>query len=195
MDVKDMEQNKDLKPIPTKATRLLNDKAVEFKAVQFVEPSNQYTSNFNEVSKQPFGKTKNRSKDVIGTPDDNEDFDIKKARTEILNFAAKDRCNSVLSKQEKKLREQQMMWIGTKVKHLKNPYENYKELLAKRKREKEQRDKLGKFHQLGKNQNGMSTVKCNSKRKLLNPNRKRVPVSNIDQNYGTIKAKIKGKIK
>ncbi|XP_073834904.1 uncharacterized protein [Musca autumnalis] len=168
-------------PVLTKAALALKNKQNNaFKAMVFEEP---------KPTKSEEDPKKKRSNDASSTetkPDENE-FDIKKARHEILNFAMN---NQRVQKNQKKMKIFQMVQLGAKPK---KTYKNYKELLDEKRRLKEIREERKKFHQLGKNQTGSASVKCRSKTKLEKQAKKRAPVSAIDQYYGKVNPKLKKK--
>lgn len=174
-----MDCNKEFKPVLTKAALALKNKQKEFKALVFEEPK---TAAFNvEDILQPKFK-----KSLKKTPEEENEFDIKKARHEVLNFAMN---NQRIQKNQKKMQIFQMVKLGAKPP--KKSYKNYKDLLDERKRLKEIREQRKRFHQLGKNQTGAASVKCRSKTKLEKQTKKRQPVAAIDQHYGVVKPKFK----
>ncbi|XP_005181466.2 uncharacterized protein C1orf131 [Musca domestica] len=171
-------------PVLTKAAIALKNKQKnEFKALVFEEPKPTKPEDMLP-SLTVSSKRKSKSNDKETTPDENE-FDIKKARHEILNFAMN---NQRVQKNQKKMKIFQMVQLGAK--HKKN-YKNYKELLDEKRRLKEIREERKKFHQLGKNQTGAASVKCRSKTKIEKQAKKRAPVSAIDQHYGKVNPKLK----
>ncbi|KAM7347567.1 uncharacterized protein ACRADG_007128 [Cochliomyia hominivorax] len=178
-----MNLDSEFKPVLTKAALALQTKQKEFKALVFEEPKPQISSTENKPLKTTLKKFKNNNKN--DTEEENE-FDIKKARHEVLNFAMN---NQRVQKNQKKMLIHQMIKLGAKPP--KKPYKNYKDLLDERKRLKEIREERRKFHQLGKNQTGAASVKCRSKTKIEKQTKKRAPVTAIDQHYGVVKPKFK----
>lgn len=178
-----MNLSSDFKPVLTKAALALQNKQKDFQAMVFDEPKGAIAS---PVLPEKF-KTKKSSNKSEPEPEDNE-FDIKKARHEVLNFAMN---NQRVQKNQKKMKIFQMVKLGAKPPKKAN--RNYKELLDERKRLKDIREERKKFHQLGKNQTGAASVKCRSKTKIDRQTKKRPPVSAIDQHYGIVKPKLKKK--
>ncbi|XP_061396906.1 uncharacterized protein C1orf131 [Musca vetustissima] len=172
-------------PVLTKAALALRNKQQkpEFKALVFEEPKPTTTEDGGAPPTDTKKKKKRPSDDEV-KPDENE-FDIKKARHEILNFAMN---NQRVQKNQKKMKIFQMVQLGAKPK---KSYKNYKELLDERRRLKDIREERKKFHQLGKNQTGAASVKCRSKTKIEKQSKKRAPVSAIDQHYGKVNPKLK----
>ncbi|XP_065363137.1 uncharacterized protein C1orf131 [Calliphora vicina] len=177
-----MNVSSEYKPVLTKAALALQNKQKEFKALVFEEPKGPITppeeTTANKfIKKKSFGKTE---------PEEDNEFDIKKARHEVLNFAMN---NQRVQKNQKKMLIYQMVKLGAKPP--KKAYKNYKDLLDERKRLKDIREERKKFHQLGKNQTGAASVKCRSKTKMDKQAKKRAPVAAIDQHYGVVKPKFK----
>ncbi|KAI8118857.1 hypothetical protein CVS40_9580 [Lucilia cuprina] len=176
-----MNTSSEFKPVLTKAALALQNKQKEFKAIVFEEPKASTTITPQDDSK----RIKKNNSDKTPAEDENE-FDIKKARHEVLNFAMN---NQRVQKNKKKMLIYQMVQLGAKPP--KKAYKNYKELLDERKRLKNIREERKKLHQLGKNQTGAASVKCRSKTKIEKQNKKRAPVAAIDQHYGVVKPKFK----
>ncbi|XP_030567046.1 uncharacterized protein C1orf131 [Drosophila novamexicana] len=179
-----MNASTDFKPVLTRAALALKKTQddSEFKALVFQEPqaalpNNKQEKTTNDTVKD--GKTTDGGKFKKG--EDNE-FDIKKARQEVLNFAI---ANQRTIKNKRKMEIFQLIKLGAKPP--KKAYKNYKELKAERKRLKDTREERKKFHQLGKNQTGAASVKCNNKPKQ----KRRAPVANIGQHYGKAEPKFK----
>lgn len=132
---------------------------------------------------------KPRRKPTKKTEDDTE-FNIKKARHEVINFAMSGFRNE---KHKKKTEIALAVKLGarapTKV------YKNYKQLLLEKKNLKNVREERKKFHQLGKTQTGLASVKCKSKTQKGKDSKKRAPVSNIGNHYGVPNPKFKSKKK
>ncbi|XP_018796772.1 PREDICTED: uncharacterized protein C1orf131 [Bactrocera latifrons] len=173
----------DFKPIPTRAALALQRKKQpnDFQAMVFEDPDKSSKDVKGHNRKLEKGDSqKNISKD------ESEEFDIKRARSEVLRFAMN---NQRIPKNKKKMEMFHIMKMGGKAP--KKPYKNYKDLLDERKRLKDIREQRKKFHQLGKNQTGAASVKCRSKTKLEKQQKKRAPVTAIDQNYGVVKPKLK----
>lgn len=173
-------------PVLTKAALALQNKQKsEYKALVFEEP--KPAAGAKRID-EPLGspKKKKRQPDNSSSKEDENEFDIKKARHEVLNFAMN---NQRVQKNQKKMQIFQMIQLGAKPP--KKAYRNYKELLDERRRLKEIREERKKFHQLGKNQTGAASVKCRSKSKIEKLSKKRAPVSSIDRHYGVVKPKLK----
>ncbi|XP_037807141.1 uncharacterized protein C1orf131 [Lucilia sericata] len=177
-----MNASSEFKPVLTKAALALQNKQKEFKAIVFEEPKAATTITPVANDSKPFKKNYSAK-----TPaEDENEFDIKKARHEVLNFAMN---NQRVQKNKKKMLIYQMVQLGAKPP--KKAYKNYKDLLDERKRLKDIREERKKLHQLGKNQTGAASVKCRSKTKIEKQNKKRAPVAAIDQHYGVVKPKFK----
>ncbi|XP_004535223.1 uncharacterized protein C1orf131 [Ceratitis capitata] len=177
----------DFKPVPTRAALALHRKSqqIEFQALVFEDPSKSATSSNDNVldKSKKHSERASQSRNSRGEP---EEFDIKKARHEVLSFAMN---NQRIIKNKKKMEAFQLIKMGAKPP--KKAYKNYKDLLDERKRLNDIREQRKKFHQLGKNQTGAASVKCRGKTKLEKQQKKRAPVSAIDQHYGVAKPKLK----
>lgn len=121
--------------------------------------------------------------------DDNE-FNIKKARHEVINFALSGFRNE---KHKKKTEIALAVKLGARPPPKAN--KNYKQLLLEKKNLKNVREQRKKFHQLGKTQTGLAAVKCKSKTQKGKDSKKRAPVSNIGNHYGVANPKFKTKKK
>ncbi|XP_011188901.1 uncharacterized protein C1orf131 [Zeugodacus cucurbitae] len=176
----------DFKPVPTRAALALQRKnqSNDFQAMVFEDPAKSLNSAGEEA--QDSKKSGKGDSKRSNTKDEGEEFDIRKARNEVLNFAMN---NQRVTKNKKKMETFQLIKMGMKAP--KKPYKNYKDLLDERKRLKNIREERKKFHQLGKTQTGAASVKCRSKTKLEKQQKKRAPVTAIDQNYGVVKPKLK----
>ncbi|XP_033169266.1 uncharacterized protein C1orf131 [Drosophila mauritiana] len=179
-----MNVSADFKPVPTRAALALQQKQEnsEFQAHVFHEP--QFSSK-SGAKKQDDGAQKSH-KTKEGGIELNPEFDIKKARHEVLNFAIK---NQRVIKNKTKMEMFQLVKLGAKP--LKKASKNYKELKDERQRLKNIREERKKFHQLGKNQTGAASVKCRTKSQKERNDKKRAPVSHIDQHYGKAQPKFK----
>ncbi|XP_067640137.1 uncharacterized protein C1orf131 [Eurosta solidaginis] len=176
------------KPVQTRAALALQQKNqnIQFQALVFDDPKKHSTEPADDHALLWKRTDTNVSKSTHDT--DAEEFDIKKTRNEVLRFAMN---NQRVSKNKKKMEIFQLVKLG--MKPPKKPYKNYKQLLDERKRLKDIREQRKKFHELGKNQTGSASVKCRSKTQLEKQNKKRAPVTHIDQNYGVVKPKLKRK--
>lgn len=173
-----MNQHSGIKPVITKAALALQNIQNEFKAIYFEEAKKQ------EIDVAHVKKSKESTlKNIV---ENGNDFDIKKARHEILSFAMN---NQRIEKNKKRMLINQLVNLGAKPP--KKECKNYKELLDEKRRLKQIREERKRFHQLGKNQTGSASVKCRSKTKLEKQQRKRHPVAAIDQHYGVVKIKKK----
>ncbi|KAH8304478.1 uncharacterized protein [Drosophila kikkawai] len=187
-----MNVSEDFKPVPTKAALALQKKqqaSSEFKALVFQEP--QYLPKSKSDSKpldQEESQPKAAHKIKEAGMELNPEFDIKKARHEILNFATR---NQRVIKNKRKMEMFQLAKLGAKP--LKKPARNYKELKDERQRLHNIREERKKFHQLGKNQAGAASVKCRTKGQKERNQKKRAPVSAIDQHYGKAQPKFKAR--
>lgn len=132
---------------------------------------------------------KPRRKPVRKTEDDNE-FNIKKARHEVINFALSGFRNE---KHKKKTEIALAVKLGARPPP--KACKNYKQLLMEKKNLKNVREQRKQFHQLGKTQTGLASVKCKSKTQKGKDSKKRAPVSNIGKQYGVANPKFKTKKK
>lgn len=181
-----MNVSSEFKPVLTKAALALQNKQQqEFKALVFEEPEGHITTPEETPGSEKIKKKSHKNEAQQQKEEENE-FDIKKARHEVLNFAMN---NQRVQKNQKKMLIYQLVKLGAKPP--KKAYKNYKELLDERKRLKTIREERKKFHQLGKNQTGAASVKCRSKTKIEKQTKKRPPVAAIDQHYGVVKPKFK----
>ncbi|KAH8411520.1 hypothetical protein KR215_005780 [Drosophila sulfurigaster] len=178
-----MNVSTDFKPVPTRAALALQKSAnkTEFTALVFQEPQAAATTKTNTTGEGAEATTTN-AKD---TKTDNE-FDMKRARHEVLNFAM---ANQRTSKNKRKMEIFQLIKLGAKPP--KKAYKNYKDLKAERQRLQDIREQRKKFHQLGKNQAGAASVKCTTKTQRNQRDKKRAPVANIGQHYGKAETKLK----
>lgn len=177
-------------PVPTRAALAMQqkNKINSFHATVFEEPKRSVGDDERELNGTPLRKSNKVKESMQGNKNEPLEFDIKKARHEVLNFAM---SNQRTLKNKRKMQIFQAVKLGAKPQ--KKPYKNYKELLDERKRLKTIREERKKFHQLGKNQTGAASVKCKSKTKLEKQQKKRAPVASIAQNYGVVKSKLKKK--
>ncbi|XP_068139637.1 uncharacterized protein C1orf131 [Drosophila tropicalis] len=180
----------EFKPVLTKAALALQKKqnSSAFQALVFQEPQTHgksATDNDNTAA-QGAPKSKDAKTDAISNPE----FDIKKARHEVLNFAMN---NQRVIKNKRKMEIFQLVKLG--MKPPKKACKNYKDLQAERQRLRTIREERKQFHQLGKNQTGAASVRCRSQSKTQQAHRqkKRAPVANIDQHYGNAKPKFKNR--
>lgn len=182
-----MDLVKDFKQVPTRAALALQlgNQSNEFQAMVFEDPTKSLNSISEDVQEYKKNSIKGNSKGS-NSKDKAEEFDIRKARNEVLRFAMN---NQRVTKSKKKMEMFQLIKMGGKAP--KKPYKNYKDLLDERKRLKNIREERKKLHQLGKTQAGAASVKCRSKTKLEKQQKKRAPVTAIDQNYGVVKPKQK----
>ncbi|XP_022209289.2 uncharacterized protein C1orf131 [Drosophila obscura] len=185
-----MNISEDFKPVPTRAALAAQKKqaSCEFKALVFQEPQYQSKSTKSMPDKQQETSEagQRRPRKDSAAADTNPEFDIKKARHEVLNFAM---SNQRVTKNKRKMEIFQLIKLGAKPP--KKAARNYKELKDERQRLKNIREERKKFHQLGKNQAGAASVKCRSKNNEERKQKKRAPVSNIDQHYGKAQPKLK----
>lgn len=182
-----MNVSEDFKPVPTRAQLALQKKQAnsEFKALVFHEPQSQPNRPTDAKKKDPDTQNPLKGKGMQ-SKDINPEFDIKRARHEVLNFA---RNNQRVIKNKRKMEIFQLQKLGAKP--LPKASKNYKELKDERQRLKNIREERKKFHQLGKNQTGAASVKCRTNLQKDRNQKKRAPVSNIDQHYGKAQPKFK----
>lgn len=168
-----------LDKVPTKAS-LFNQS--NFKATVFVP----------EIADQPKPLQQKKSTKQLEPESENDDdgFDIKKARHEIINFALSGYRN-----QKHKRKTEITLAVKLGAKPPPKPYKNYKQLIMERKNLKNVREERKKFSQLGKTQTGLASVKCKSKTQKEKDGKKRAPVSNIGNHYGVANPKFKTKKK
>ncbi|XP_055912208.1 uncharacterized protein LOC129946153 [Eupeodes corollae] len=181
-----MNDNKELKIVPTRAAMLLKNKAV-FKATVFEEPKSQPKTNEQKPEANKREHEKTISSNNLPKKKDDMEFDIKRARHEVINFA----LNGVQAKNKKKMQIVQAIKLGAKPP--KKACKNYKELLDEKKRLKQIREERQKFHQLGKNQTGAASVRCSIRKNVAaakQKNNKKAPVNHISKNYGVVNPKL-----
>ncbi|XP_017121371.1 uncharacterized protein C1orf131 homolog [Drosophila elegans] len=181
-----MNVSEDFKPVPTRAALALQKKQEnsDFQALVFHEPRAPVK---NAAKKQDEGSSEKKPHKIKEAGNElNPEFDIKRARHEVLNFAMK---NQRVIKNKSKMEMFQLVKLGAKP--LKKPAKNYKVLKNERQQLKNIREERKKFHQLGKNQAGAASVKCRSKSQKERNDKKRAPVSHIDQHYGKAQPKFK----
>ncbi|XP_034488664.1 uncharacterized protein C1orf131 [Drosophila innubila] len=187
-----MNVSTDFKPVLTRAALALkkNKEKSDFTAIVFQEPQAPQAPTTSKPIKmktnpaEGFGEAPANGK--LGKEADIE-FDMKKARHEVLNFAM---ANQRTIKNKRKMEIFQLIKLGAKPPKKAN--KNYKELKAERQRLKENREQRKKFHQLGKNQAGAASVKCKTSKTQRNQlQKKRAPVANIGQHYGQAQPKFK----
>lgn len=181
-----MNVSTDFKPVLTRAALALKkseDKS-DFTAIVFQEPQalQAPTKEIKTSTAVGFGGVPKKS-----DKDTDIEFDMKRARHEVLNFAM---SNQRTIKNKRKMEIFQLIKLGAKPP--KKEYKNYKELKAERQRLKDNREQRKKFHQLGKNQAGAASVKCKTSKTQRNQlQKKRAPVANIGQHYGKAQPKFK----
>ncbi|KAH8271130.1 hypothetical protein KR018_000869 [Drosophila ironensis] len=177
-----MNVSQDFQPVPTRAALALQKRQAssEFQALVFREPQSQ------GKPKTAGNAEKSQNSGDPPAKDSNPEFDIKKARHEVLNFA---RNNQRVIKNKRKMEIFQLEKLGAKA--APKAAKNYKELKDERQRLKNIRAERKQFHQLGKNQTGAASVKCRTKAHKERNEKKRAPVSNIDQHYGKAQPKFK----
>ncbi|KAH8416573.1 hypothetical protein KR222_009860 [Zaprionus bogoriensis] len=192
-----MNVSADFKPVLTRAALALQKSkgSCDFTALVFQEPQAaaaaaatgkrqaKPTADGAEADADAAGAQRKPGKDAAT---DNE-FDIKKARHEVINFAT---ANQRTLKNKRKMEILQLVKLGAKPP--KKEYRNYKDLKAERQRLKDNREERRKFHQLGKTQTGAASVRCNNRaQKKQQSQKKRAPVANIGQHYGKAQPKFK----
>lgn len=186
-----MNVSTDFKPVLTRAALALKKTkdSSDFTALVFQEPQAALVT-----GKRPKSTEAGDANEAAGKParikfdkdtTDNE-FDIKKARHEVINFA---NANQRLVKNKRKVEIQQLVKLGAKPPR--KEYKNYKDLKAERQRLKEIREKRKEFGQLGKTQTGAAAVRCSTKAQRKQVQKKRAPVANIGQHYGKAQPKFK----
>jgi len=185
-----MNVSEDFQPVPTRAALALQKKQgnSDFQALVFQEPQAATKSGSKRKDEGSKSESQKPHKTKEAGNELNPEFDIKKARHEVLNFAMK---NQRVIKNKTKMEMFQLVKLGAKP--LRKQVKNYKELKDERQRLKNIREERKKFHQLGKNQAGAASVKCRSKSQKERNDKKRAPVSQIDQHYGKAQPKFKTK--
>lgn len=126
-------------------------------------------------------------------PEQNDDgFDMKKARYEVFNFG----LSGYDFKDQQKAKIALAVKLGAKPP--KNAYKNYKDLQTERKQAKERAAEEAYIRTVGKNSSGQATVSCN---KLVNRITKKKKskanntVGELTQHYGVVNPKIHKKKK
>ncbi|XP_016995138.2 uncharacterized protein C1orf131 [Drosophila takahashii] len=186
-----MNVSDDFQPVPTRAALAMQKKQQEnggFQALVFQEPRAPPKSASKRREEGAGSEEKKPHKIKEAGNELNPEFDIKKARHEVLNFAMK---NQRVIKNKSKMEMFQLVKLGAKP--LRKQAKNYKDLKDERQRLKNIREERKKFHQLGKNQTGAASVKCRSKSQKDRMAKKRAPVSQIDQHYGKAQPKFKAR--
>lgn len=144
-------------------------------------------------SKKSVGSKSMVSKKGANTgKDDDDGFDMKKARYEVFNFG----ISGYDFKDQQKAKIALAVKLGAKPP--KNAYTNYKDLQAERKQAKERAAEEAYIRTVGKNSSGQATVSCNKfvnrvsrlKKKKANNN-----VGELTKHYGVINPKIHKKKK
>ncbi|KAH8386960.1 hypothetical protein KR093_003762 [Drosophila rubida] len=181
-----MNVSTDFKPVPTRAALALQKSAdkTQFTALVFQEPQGATTTTKTNTTGEGVGGVQDTT-NAKNSNNDNE-FDMKRARHEVLNFAM---ANQRTIKNKRKMEIFQLIKLGAKPP--KKACKNYKELKAERQRLQDNREQRKKFHQLGKNQAGAASVKCTTKTQRKQRDKKRTPVANIGQHYGKAQPKFK----
>ncbi|XP_016961541.1 uncharacterized protein C1orf131 [Drosophila biarmipes] len=184
-----MNVSADFQPVATRAALALQKRQAssDFQALVFQEPqaaaksgSRKEDGSKSPTQKKPHSKSKEAGIEL------HPEFDIKKARHEVLNFAMR---NQRVIKNKAKMEMFQLVKLGAKP--LRKQAKNYKELKDERQRLRNIREERKKFHQLGKNQAGAASVRCRSKSQKERNAKKRAPVAQIDQHYGKAQPKFK----
>lgn len=168
--------------VPTKALLLKNKNAREqFKTVVFE----------SHKSKKNLGGKVAQQRKHNGKGDDDDEFDMKKARNEVFNFG----ISGYGFEDQQKAKVALAIKLGAKPQ--KNPYKNYKELIEERKEAKKKAAEEEYIRTVGKNSNGVATVSCS---KINNPfamkkKKKSNGIGALDQHYGVVNPKIHNKKK
>lgn len=168
--------------VPTRAMLLKkSSEPTDFKAVVF------------ETYKSKKGARSKLAAAKLGTnsgKDDEDAFDMKKARYEVFNFG----ISGYDFKDQQKAKIALAVKLGAKPP--KSAYKNYKELQSERKEAKEKAAEEAYIRTVGKNSLGQATVSCN---KLVNRVMKKKKANNkvgeLTQHYGVINPKIHKKKK
>lgn len=183
--------------VPTRAA-LLKKTNSEFKATVFESKKPEANPQKKQIQPQPDSEPEDDEDDIFSDrprkrptqKTDDSEFNIKKARHEVINFAMSGFRNE---KHKKKTEIALAVKLGARP--AKKSYKNYKQLLQEKKNLKNVREERKKFHQLGKTQTGLASVKCKSKTQKGKDSKKRAPVSNIGMHYGKANPKFKSKKK
>lgn len=184
-----MNVSTEFKPVLTRAALTLKKTkdSSDFTALVFQEPQAAAVTSKRPKSTGDTLETRETSaKTKFGKNTTDNEFDIKKARHEIINFAT---ANQRTVKNKRKAEIQQLVKLGAKPP--KKEYKNYKELKEEKQRLKEIRQKRKEFSQLGKTQTGAASVRCSAKAQKKQVQKKRAPVANISQHYGKAQPKFK----
>lgn len=189
-----MNVSTEFKPVLTRAALALKKTkdSSDFTALVFQEPhaaavtSKRPKSTGDESTGDTLETRETSAKTKFGKNTTDNEFDIKKARHEIINFAT---ANQRTVKNKRKAEIQQLVKLGAKPP--KKEYKNYKELKEEKQRLKEIRQKRKEFSQLGKTQTGAASVRCSAKAQKKQVQKKRAPVANISQHYGKAQPKFK----
>ncbi|XP_055389166.1 uncharacterized protein C1orf131 homolog [Condylostylus longicornis] len=167
--------NNNFEYVPTKASLLKKKDSEGFTATVFKSHKPKIKTN-PDTFKSNLNYATEIKKNKI--QQDSGDFDIKKAKHDVINFAISGSTHT------DKKKAQIALAIKLGAKPPKNEYKNYKELLNEKIRKKEQQDQIGAFSLLGKNQYGAPNTKCRK-------TRRKAIVGQISKNYGVVNSKIK----
>ena len=163
-----------LEIVPTKAMLLKgNTSSNEFKVTVF------------ESHKSKVKDSSGAKHNLKGKAETNE-FDLKKAKHEVLNFG----ISGLESKDKKAAKIALALKLGAKPP--KNQYKNYKDLIAENKKAREEMNEQAAFLQLGKNAQGGASV---TYKKMHNAKRKKKLDGQITRHYGVVNPKINKKKK
>ncbi|XP_037917263.1 uncharacterized protein C1orf131 homolog [Hermetia illucens] len=184
--------------VPTRAMLQKGAKTVDFKATVFdtksrnslksIGPKPPHTAEHQQkpnYSDDEFGEDfdDDLSEQKRRKPKrkDDTEFDMKRARHEVIRFGS-----SGFETQDKK-RAQIALAVKLGARPPRNEYKNYKDLIAEKRQAKAQKESEQRMLQLGKNQVGVASVRCQPKKGLQ---KRRRDLGDISQHYGVTKPKL-----
>lgn len=163
-----------LEIVPTKAMLRMRQAQVapvtEFKATVF-------ESHKSKAKTNPHNLKHNASSGASSA----QEFDLKRAKHEVLNFGISG------FETNDKVAAKIALAVKLGARPPKNQYTNYKDLLAEKKRQREEATDKSAMLQLGKNAQGVASV---TYKKLHNARRKKKLDGQITRHYGVVNPKI-----
>lgn len=149
-----------------------------FKAIVFDAHKSKDNNTINSITYN----LKNEARSRIAL--DNPEFDLKRAKRDVINFG----ISAFESKDKAAAKTTMAIKLGARPP--KGPYINYKELLAEKRRQREDATEKSTMQQLGKNAQGNASV---TYRALQKTRKRKLNGQQITRNYGVVKPKINTK--
>lgn len=172
----------DLDIVPTRAMRLQAAAQSSIKATVFESHRSKKSALASNLKIRPGGTSTTANASDSGNPE----FDLKRAKHEILNFG----ISGFDSKDKHAAKLALAIRLGARPP--KNEYTNYKDLLAEKKKQQAEAAEQSAFRQIGKNAQGAASV---TYKKLHSARRKKKLQGQIDRHYGVVNPKIHKKKK